>query len=94
MTSCMSSKRSNQLSYASEQWIVYHASPKKASPFLNFFIFIPQRRFFVFRKGVESAAGIDFIGKKRYTETYPAFLRSRSENNSEVRENEEKLSFI
>ncbi len=33
MTSCMSSKRSNQLSYASEQMIVYHTFPNYASLF-------------------------------------------------------------
>lgn len=33
MTSCMSSKRSNQLSYASKQWIVYHILLQYASLF-------------------------------------------------------------
>ena len=35
MTSCMSSKRSNQLSYASERNLVYHSFWKYARAFLK-----------------------------------------------------------
>ena len=35
MTSCMSSKRSNQLSYASERILVYHIFPNYARAFLK-----------------------------------------------------------
>ncbi len=74
MTSCMSSKRSNQLSYASEQWIVYHAFVKNARLFYIFFIFVFIRRFPDAGGKEKERASIDFPGKKLYTEVYLSSL--------------------
>ena len=48
MTSCMSSKRSNQLSYASKALIVYHTFFHFARGFRNFFEFF--KKYFLCRQ--------------------------------------------